>query len=481
MKDRLAAHKSVLLILIAICLIVSTGAVRLPSMSSDDAQSLHTYMSQTQETDLETSRENPRGDDVKRPASQSKAASTSDNIHEMELVVWPDFDTSGFNWELTLPNLFRNPASVDDYGKYGEVRNRKYPDQSYTEDEETGWYVTGCWINAPSMVDCKGGCFTVTIETSQVISNVAISGQLLPQNAKYQFKDNTTMWVANPDHVFNILDPNESLVYDVYESMGYLKDPPEIGEQWTSQDGSYTIKVCPSPNQKDGNKIRITVNTSPLDGHGKGGVCTKEITVNCEGCECLGYEPAVHPDGSTIARSGTLSMWVENDGLACPPYTWSVTAGGGGCAGGLTLSKTTTEADYEYNTLIASASADGYATVTATDTCGVSSSATVKVTGGTADWVFTQHANNSGGYGSDSSGYCGKAEDYIIVGLHRWKVFYWAYCKNLVDGGACSWVPVGAGFVDPPCGDCSPGGCGAGSTCTYCMPYHCDFWEWKCP
>lgn len=76
--------------------------------------------------------------------------------------------------------------------------------------------------------------------------------------------------------------------------------------------------------------------------------CEKIIyTIGCELCKCIGYEPDIYASAETIDPGGTVDLWVDSDGNACPPYTWSLSSG----STGYVLSSYVTEDDLEITTL----------------------------------------------------------------------------------------------------------------------------------
>lgn len=78
---------------------VNVYGFNLPGMAKD--QTLRQRMERAQESDIESPRDGSRG----RPASIDKRPWLSDNLHEMENLVWPEFGRrSSYDWHLTPPN-----------------------------------------------------------------------------------------------------------------------------------------------------------------------------------------------------------------------------------------------------------------------------------------------------------------------------------------------------------------------------------------
>jgi hypothetical protein len=81
------------------------------------------------------------------------------------------------------------------------------------------------------------------------------------------------------------------------------------------------------------------------------------------------YKPKIYSDNDEIARNNYVHVWVDSDGKACPPYSWSVSGTGfhfDSASGPITA---TTNVDLETLQLWADGTACGPATITVTDLC----------------------------------------------------------------------------------------------------------------
>jgi hypothetical protein len=97
-------------------------------------------------------------------------------------------------------------------------------------------------------------------------------------------------------------------------------------------------------------------------------------------CNCTGAIPTIKASASTIASGGSITLWVDSGGKACPDFTWSVSNAK------YTLNKSKTTNDLETVTLRAASgtcSSTGYnnsniyVTVTVTDKCGITRQAII--------------------------------------------------------------------------------------------------------
>ena len=91
-----------------------------------------------------------------------------------------------------------------------------------------------------------------------------------------------------------------------------------------------SITVQPLPNAAYGSEICVEAWTRSLKDGQIDGHCDRCLKLFCEEeCECLGFTPDIAYDAPPeIAAGGTKSLWVDSGGLACPPYTWSVSGTG---------------------------------------------------------------------------------------------------------------------------------------------------------
>jgi len=202
----------------------------------------------------------------------------------------------------------------------------------------------------------------------------------------------------------------------------------------------------------------------------------------CSGCECIGTTPTIYASSLTIAPEGTITLYVDSGGTACPPYSWSVSGVG------YTLDKNTTENDLETVTLTAPASSgtcgtdyDIYATVTVTDDCGVTDEIEIRNTAGR--WVicytFSQACSIASCQCEDDG------DGYYIIGNHR---IYHRECVKSLSGAPCptdysytrtcsedGWEYTFAASNCPDCATC------AGSGGNRQAPWRMRIYYWSCP
>jgi hypothetical protein len=192
------------------------------------------------------------------------------------------------------------------------------------------------------------------------------------------------------------------------------------------------------------------------------------------------YGPTIYDDDGDdmIGPGGSVSLWVDSRGLACPPYNWSTSSTG------WSLSSSETNNDLETVTLslidttgkTCGTDFDVYATVTVTDDCGVTDDIIVRYSGG--KWVVLC-SNRVGGY------FCGINKDQCF---HEYPdaqpIFYFGHYRvacNISNYWRCSksvLIPYTATCGDyPPIviennGECPP---------EYRYVSRYTYWEWSCP
>jgi len=101
------------------------------------------------------------------------------------------------------------------------------------------------------------------------------------------------------------------------------------------------------------------------------------------------YGPTIYDD-DMIGSGGSVNLWVDSGGAACPPYTWSTSSAG------WSLDSSTTGDDLETVTLslintggkTCGTDYDVYGTVTVTDDCGETDDITIRYSGGT--WALVE-------------------------------------------------------------------------------------------
>ena len=97
------------------------------------------------------------------------------------------------------------------------------------------------------------------------------------------------------------------------------------------------------------------------------------------------YKPKIYSDNDEIARNNYVNVWVDSDGKACPPYSWSVSGTGFHFDSASGPTTATTNADLETLQLWADGTACGPATITVTDLCEGNDEEYVRCTNGR--WV----------------------------------------------------------------------------------------------
>ena len=110
--------------------------------------------------------------------------------------------------------------------------------------------------------------------------------------------------------------------------------------------GVVKIVVQPFANATIGSKITVNAWTKALiKGDKPDGFCKHVAKIAYCGCNCIGSTPDIDSSSDEIAAGGSITLWVDSGGLACPPYNWSVSGNG------YSLDKSTTNNDMETVTL----------------------------------------------------------------------------------------------------------------------------------
>lgn len=313
--------------ILGIAVIISTILVAL-TLSRSDGQlpsqgkykTLQERGKDLQESDIE----NPRTINPTRKASENKKQWLSDDLLDMEDMVFEPHDVNWWDYpwpdpEDNPPNP--NPTNPRDWNQPGAIPFN---------------YMKGCVLNCPTVVTDCGEIIRCTFGIlAGVLVNVNVSGPIR-------------------SYKVNANNPGEGVMP--------------------------TIDIIPSPNAESGSEIKVVASSKALKkGKEADGVCSASIKMLCE-CTCLGTSPTVFSAAETVDRGSTVNLWVESGGLACPPFVWSVSGTG------FTLSRSQTDGDYVVNRLQAGITACGPATITVVDKCGVSATGTVRCNQG-SDWV----------------------------------------------------------------------------------------------
>lgn len=262
-----------------------------------------------------------------------------------------------------------------------------------------------------------------------------------------------------------------------------IRGPAAIGGSAGLAQASKNIPVSVYPNAADGTPIFVSVKTVSVrkkpEGKFEGQCLAKTIVLN-EECKCDGGTPTIQASDTTIAPGGSITVTVNSGGLACPPYTWTV------AGTGYSIAPATTENDLETAQLTSAAGACGvgygaYATVTVTDSCGVTDTAYIRNSAG--DWVeIGVYVDLPDGFPcmTPPPGCDGGADEYYEDNIKRWVVGSDA-CFEAAGGHSGVWVVSSGSPVVPPCGSpqsCATQCCGGG-----CVSYAVvsSYYEWGCP
>ncbi len=200
------------------------------------------------------------------------------------------------------------------------------------------------------------------------------------------------------------------------------------------------------------------------------------------------YRPTIYASDDEIDPEGTITLYADSGGTACPPYSWSVSGTG------YSLDKNETDNDLETVTLTAPASTgtcgvdyDIVATVTVKDDCGETDEIEIKNTAGT--WVRCYTISNM----AICSCPCESNDEdgYFYIGNHR--IYHRArgcISSCLVEAHYCSDPDPGYTTV----GTCSDDGweytfdyyssCDCSERCpTRCVnaPWRAYIDYWSCP
>jgi len=222
--------------------------------------------------------ENPRTTTPTRKASLNKKPWLADNLQDMELMIWPDFGGRGV---------------IDDNDRWSNLlpesgRGPRNPIQ--------GWI--GCILWCDKIItDCTEAFECKLARYTGIITKVNVIGPVLDWEYKTPFA------------------------------------------------GPASIIIYPFPNTPNNTKIYATVEVVALNSKGEylgEGYCGDSAWMLCGACDCIGVVPTIVATSATIAAGGAVnSMNVNSGGLACPPYTWTVSGLG------YSIDKTETQNDAE--------------------------------------------------------------------------------------------------------------------------------------
>jgi len=183
-------------------------------------------------------------------------------------------------------------------------------------------------------------------------------------------------------------------------------------------------------------------------------------------CVCPGGAPSIVLSGDTVTRNNHVNVWVDSEGLACPPYEWEIEVGG---ENGFHFNSSsgphneTTESDLQVLELWADADACGSAIIKVTDRCGEVERTSVRE-------PDHGHWETCISYNSVAANCTRSLCDEYTAG--RYKVLFhgsWSFGKNSPVTVTCEGIPFklsldgcndcGTYYDFPPClwspGDCA--------------------------
>jgi hypothetical protein len=161
-------------------------------------------------------------------------------------------------------------------------------------------------------------------------------------------------------------------------------------------------------------------------------------------CNCSEATPTIKASASTIAPGGSITLWVDSGGKACPDFTWSISSAK------YTLNKSKTTADFETVTMTAASgicsttgydNSNIYVTVTVMDRCEITNQIIILNTAGHWKNIGSTYARNAmesdqcGAWGG-SSPVSEEYSSYYREGKYRWRLYH-------SSGWSAWWNPVG--------------------------------------
>jgi len=194
-------------------------------------------------------------------------------------------------------------------------------------------------------------------------------------------------------------------------------------------------------------------------------------------------KPVIYGSRETIAPGASITLWVNSEGLACPPYHWSVTGKG------YSISSSTTQNDLATVTLTSPEGRCGvnfnpYVKVSVQDSCGVRAEKFLRNSDGKWGNLNEQGSGDCDPSGNcDAGAACNQPVTEITDGIHKW-TFSQGYGGHCSKDGDCWWRCAGDCRYLPPCGgphECNPvsSTCGGGMDC-YCWTVSYRHYPWAC-
>jgi len=182
---------------------------------------------------------------------------------------------------------------------------------------------------------------------------------------------------------------------------------------------------------------------------------------------------SIYSSSEQVDPNDYVEVWVDSEGLGCPPYSWTVSGKGfhfNTISGPTTAS---TDADMEVLQLWADDTACGSAAINVADSCGQTGTGYVKSTAGTWVQIHTEYCGTVNHQPSQCD--CTKCST-VVMGGYKYKDCWWGGTRKWrYSGPTCSKWP----YTEDRSG-----------TCCYCSGYYPCFdvvglydhhiWEWQC-
>ena len=477
--------KRLILLLFLILVFPSSSLpIPYPGVDSDEYEDLSDKITRTRESDVESS----RTDNPTRKASEDKRPWVGDSLIQAEDTIWPNF--SSWNGPPTYPNP-DGSRSVFPWDWMGHSW------QGCTVScDSTGWETS----DLMGTNDCEAGkeikCAIWPIITQTIVENVTVDGPVWWElKSPSKAGDGIGVIVlkiypnATPGTKISIIATTVSLSHPggSKDTASSERSPEPSGVRLIDNNANFDVFRANLNRASDAD-----ARTKVLKVLSK---CDKTLRADCESeCECVEAQPTVKSGTQAINHNTSTTVWVDSAGLACPLYEWTIdntTGSGFSFVSGLTVtSGYTTSNDLETLPIYANDWACGYATITATDNCGESSSRIIRCADkGSWSVVCTNQSSHweAGCGGKTSVGY--QLKDIYDGGLW-WRIvdaFNQATCSQDIS---CRQWNADACYANypPPCG--TPGQCAVGQwSCppvgypAYDEPMYMKYtyYEWVCP
>lgn len=286
----------------------------------------------------------------------------------METEAWPEWEQTDYNWFNYggYPGVAYSPPSSPGYAGWGPVsifNIDQFPEQvAYLPDEEL-YYLKGCVLYGPNVItDCTKEYKYRFGFLGGDITNIIVDGPAVLIEPKVKEPENIPKSIREGENSYHSRTWKEE-----YRYFEFNKYPPDI-------------VIKPDPNIAPNSTIEITVHTKLVQNEMLyDGYCSKTIDVSCCDCARAGGYPTIYGSGGTIDRGTSIDVYVDSDGLACPPFSWSISGSGlhfNNITGPITAETTY---DGEIIQIWADNDACGSAEIIVTDYCGVEDSGYIRV------------------------------------------------------------------------------------------------------